>query len=72
MTLRDNVDSAINRLQIAAKFVTDSDAPLDTHGGHPGPSLLSRSLNDIKDAVDGGPPLTLSDVVSACVPCTFT
>jgi hypothetical protein len=71
MAIRESVDSVLNRLHSAAEYVSASEAPLDTHGAHPVPSLLTRSIDDIKNVVDKGPPFTLSDLVSACLPCFF-
>jgi linoleate 10R-lipoxygenase len=65
MSLRDGVDSVLTKLQSAAEYVTASEAPLDTQGAHPVPSLLSRSFEEIKNAVDKGPPFTPADIVSA-------
>jgi hypothetical protein len=64
-TLRDDVDSVIDRFREVSKSVTAAEAPVDLHGAHPFPSLLTKSFNDIKNAVDKGPPFTLSDLVSA-------
>jgi hypothetical protein len=71
MDIRGGVDSVLNRLHSAAEYVSASEAPLDTHGAHPVPSLLTRSIDDIKNVIDKGPPFSLSDLVSACLPCFF-
>jgi hypothetical protein len=65
MDIRESVDSVLNRLQSAAEYVSASEAPLDTHGAHPVPSLLTRSIDDIKNVLNKGPPFELSDLVSA-------
>ncbi|KAH9961421.1 heme peroxidase [Lactifluus volemus] len=62
MDIRGGVDSVLNRLHSAAEYVSASEAPLDTHGAHPVPSLLTRSIDDIKNVIDKGPPFSLSDL----------
>ncbi len=62
-SLRTGVDSFVGGLQSAAHFWSASRAPLDTYGAHPVPSLLSRSLHEIRNVVDEGPPFSLSDLV---------
>jgi len=62
-SLRAGVDSVVGGLQSAAYFWSASRAPLDTHGAHPVPSLLSRSLEEIRNVVDEGAPFSLSDLV---------
>jgi hypothetical protein len=63
-SLRAGVDSVVGGLQSAAQFWSASRAPLDAHGAHPVPSLLSRSLEEIRNVVDEGAPFSLSDLVS--------
>ena len=62
-SLRAGVDSVVGGLQSASHFWSASRAPLDTHGAHPVPSLMSRSLEEIRNAVDEGAPFSLSDLV---------
>ncbi|KAI0302469.1 heme peroxidase [Russula brevipes] len=62
MSIRAGVDSVVDGLQSAAQRWSASRAPLDTHGAHPVPSLLTRSLEEIKNVVDEGPPFSLSDL----------
>lgn len=62
-SIRAGLDSFIGGLQTGSQFWSNSRAPLDSHGGHPVPSVLSRSLEDIRNAVDEGPPFSLSDLV---------
>jgi hypothetical protein len=69
MSIRAGVDSVVDGLQSAAQRWSASRAPLDTHGAHPVPSLLTRSLEEIKNVVDGGPPFSLSDLVSVSLAC---
>ena len=69
MSLRRPLDRAIVGLQTAAQYLNDSSAPLHTYGADEGPSLLNQSLIDIKNAVDQGPPLSLDDLVRACLHC---
>ena len=67
MSLRGQVDRAVGGLQTAAQYLAASSAPLHTYGAHEVPSLLTRSLADIKNAVDVGPPFSPSDLVRACL-----
>jgi hypothetical protein len=69
MSLRAGVDSVVDGLQSASQFWSASRAPLDIHGAHPVPSLLTRSLEEIKNVVDEGPPFSLSDLVSVFLAC---
>ena len=74
MSLRGPFVRAVGGLQTAAQYLNDSSAPLHTHGANSVPSLLNQSLTDITNAVDNGPPFSLSDLVRACfcysmVPC---
>ena len=62
-SLRAGVDSVVGGLQSAAHYWSASRAPLDAHGAHPVPSLLSRSLEEIRNVVDEGAPFSLSDLV---------
>lgn len=62
-TLRKRMHSVVGGLQSAAHYWSASHAPLDTDGGHRAPSLLSRSLEEIKNVVDEGPPFSISDLV---------
>jgi len=62
-SLRAGVDSVVGGLQSTAYFWSASRAPLDVHGAHPVPSLLSRSLEEIRNVVDEGAPFSLSDLV---------
>ncbi|KAI9450785.1 heme peroxidase [Lactarius psammicola] len=62
MSLRDQVDHAFDGLQIATQHLAASNAPLHTYGAHPVPPLLTRPLNDIRNAVDHGPAISLSDL----------
>lgn len=62
-SIRAGVDSFVGGLQSATHFWSASRAPLDAHGAHPIPSLLRRSLEDIRNVVDEGPPFSLSDLV---------
>lgn len=62
-SLRAGVDSVVGGLQSAAYRWSASGAPLDTHGAHLMPSLLSRSLEEIRNVVDEGAPFSLSDLV---------
>jgi hypothetical protein len=62
MSLRRPFDRAIVSLQTAAQYLNESSAPLHTYGADEGPSLLNQSLTDIKNAVDSGPPFSLSDL----------
>ncbi|KAH9010472.1 heme peroxidase, partial [Lactarius pseudohatsudake] len=62
MSLRDQVDRAVDGLQTAAQYIAASSAPLHTYGARPVPSLLSRSLTDIRNVVDHGPAFSLSDL----------
>ncbi|KAI0265719.1 heme peroxidase [Gloeopeniophorella convolvens] len=59
---RNETDSVLSSLQSAASYISSSTAPLDTDGAHPVPSLLSKSLEDIRDVVDHGPAFSLSDL----------
>jgi hypothetical protein len=63
MSLRSRVDHVVDGLQTASHFWSASRAPLDNGGGYPVPSLLNRSLEEIKDIVDEGPPFSISDLV---------
>jgi hypothetical protein len=72
MDIRGDIDSVLNKLHSASEFVSASEAPVDTHGARSIPSLLTQSIDDIKNAVDKGPPLTLDELVSACLPCFLT
>jgi hypothetical protein len=73
MTLRGPFDRAVGGLQTFAQYLNDSEAPLKTYGANEGRvnSLLNQSINDIKNAVDYGPPFSLSDIVRACMYCTM-
>jgi hypothetical protein len=71
MSLRRPFDRAIVSLQTAAQYLNESSAPLHTYGADEGPSLLNQSLTDIKNAVDSGPPFSLSDLVRACLHCAM-
>ena len=71
MSLRRPLDRAIVGLQTAAQYLNESSAPLHTYGADEVPSLLNQSLTDIKNAVDQGPPLSLDDLVRACLQCTM-
>ena len=62
-SLRAGVDSVVGGLQSAAYLWSASRVPLDTHGAHPVPSLLSRSLEEIRNVVDEGAPFSLTDLV---------
>jgi hypothetical protein len=62
-SLRAGVDSVVGGLQSAAHLWSASRAPLDPDGGHPVPSLLSRSLEEIRNVIDEGPPFSPSDLV---------
>ena len=62
-SIRAGMDTFIGGLQSASHFWSASRAPLDSDGAHPVPSLLSRSLEDIRNVVDEGPPFSLSDLV---------
>lgn len=62
-SLRAGVDSVVGGFQSAAYFWSASRAPLDSDGAHPVPSLLSRSLEEIRNVVDEGAPFSLSDLV---------
>jgi hypothetical protein len=62
-SLRAGVDTVVGGLQSATYFWSASRAPLDAHGAHPVPSLLSRSLEEIRNVVDEGAPFSLSDLV---------
>jgi hypothetical protein len=66
-SLRAGVDSVVGGLQSAAYFWSASRAPLDTHGARPVPSLLSRSLEEIRNVVDEGAPFSLSDLVGIVI-----
>ncbi|KAF8272643.1 heme peroxidase, partial [Lactarius quietus] len=55
MTLRGPLDDA---------YLNDSKAPLQTYGANEANSLLNQSLSDIKNAIDYGPPFSLSDIPS--------
>jgi hypothetical protein len=77
-SLRAGVDSVVGGLQSAAYYWSASRAPLDAHGAHPVPSLLSRSLEEVRNVVDEGAPFSLSDLVgfayhaSSCPYNTYT
>ncbi len=60
MSLRARVDRAVEN---AAKLFGDSSPPLDAYGAHPVPSLLTQEVIIIKNAIDHGPPFSLSDLV---------
>ncbi|KAH9175686.1 heme peroxidase [Lactarius sanguifluus] len=62
MSLRGQVDRAVDGLQTAAQYLAASSAPLHTYGARPVPSLLSQSLTDIRNVVDHGPAFSLSDL----------
>ena len=63
MSLRSRVDHVVDGLQTASHFWATSRAPLDNGGGRPVPSLLSRSLEEIRNVVDDGPPIPIADLV---------
>jgi hypothetical protein len=62
-SIRAGVGSFVGGLQSASHFWSPSRAPLDDHGAHQIPSLLRRSLEDIRDGVDEGPAVSLSELV---------
>lgn len=66
-SLRAGVDSVVGGFQSAAYFWSASRAPLDSDGAHPVPSLLSRSLEEIRNVVDEGAPFSLSDLVGLLI-----
>jgi hypothetical protein len=57
------VDHVVDGLQTATHFWAASRASLDDGGGRPLPTLLNRSLDDIKDAIDLGPAVSITDIV---------
>jgi hypothetical protein len=63
MSLRSSVDHVVDGLQTASHFWSASRASLDNGGGHPAGTVLNRSLEEIKDIVDHGPPFSPADLV---------
>jgi hypothetical protein len=63
------VDYIVGGLQSATQFWSTSHA----HGVHPVTSLLSRSLEEIRNVVDGGTSFSLSDLVGFAyqISCEF-
>lgn len=61
-SLRTGMDTFVGGLQSAASYWSAYRAPFDADG-HRVPSLLSRSFEEIKNVVEEGPPLSISDVV---------
>ena len=56
----------ITNLARASALDDASNAPLDTHGGRPTPSLLTKSLEDLSEVLERDvPPFKLSDLVRA-------
>lgn len=53
----------LNTAETASTLLTKALEPVDLEGGHYVPSILTRSIQDVKNYVDTGPPFTLSDVV---------
>jgi hypothetical protein len=63
-SIRAGVDSFVGGLQSAAHLWSPSRAPLEPDGTHRIPSLLNRSLEEIRNVVDERTPFSLSDLVS--------
>jgi hypothetical protein len=61
------MDHVVDGWQTASNFWSASRASLDNGGGHTLPPLLrpSLSLEEIKNIIDEGPPITLADLVGA-------
>lgn len=54
----------LNVAETDSKLLSKALEPVDLEGGYPIPSLLTRSIEDVKNYVEKGPPFTLHDVVS--------
>ncbi|THH14008.1 hypothetical protein EW146_g6268 [Bondarzewia mesenterica] len=52
----------LQSIQSSAHFVNAANAPVDLDGGRPLPSLFTRTLDDVEEAVKNGPALTPADL----------
>lgn len=53
----------LNAADTESQLLTKALEPVDLDGGCTVPSLLTRSIEDVKNYIDKGPPFTLKDVV---------